>query len=287
LAPWAFQFAHAFTPYLPFRVDRFICLATILPEQYAKLDKERYAMKDSTVIKSILSAAILCSTHLAMAADKTPWKVTGELEEACSCRAACPCWFKSLPSRMTCDGAQVVFITKGQYGKVPLAGLAVGQFVQSPEHQSMFESFGKWNFDYVYIDEKASEEQRQALKELSLHFFPPAAKAREYRFVPITRRKEGNENIVKLGRYGEFSGHLVEGGSGGAPKVVNPPLADPTHKEFLQGETTKLTYNDAGQDWKYENSNYMRNKFEVDNKQYEKHEAEMARKMSQMQKSKK
>jgi hypothetical protein len=51
--------------------------------------------------------------------------------------------------------AEIIFITKGHYWKVPLEGLAVGQFVQSPEHQSMFESFGKWIFDYIYIDEKA------------------------------------------------------------------------------------------------------------------------------------
>src|SRR5579859_664143 len=93
----------------------------------------------------------------ASAAEQPAWKVAGELEEACSCRAACPCWFKSLPSRMTCDGAQIIFITKGHYGKTKLDGLALAQFVQSPEHQSMYESFGKWNFDYVYIDEKASE----------------------------------------------------------------------------------------------------------------------------------
>jgi hypothetical protein len=218
----------------------------------------------------------------AAAAGKTSWKVTGELEEACSCRAACPCWFKSLPTRMTCDGAQIIFITKGRYGKVPLEGLSVGQFVQSPEHQSMFESFGKWNFDYIYIDEKANEQQREALKELSLHFFPPAAKAREYRYVPITRQIQGDEHITTIGKYGICSGHLIEGGDGGPPKVMNPPLADPTHRKYLQGEATKLTFNDAGQDWKYEKSNYMRNTFEVDNKQYEKHEAAMAKKMGKM-----
>jgi len=75
-------------------------------------------------------------------AAKARWKVTGELEEACSCRAACPCWFKSLPSRMTCDGAQIIFITKGHYGKTSLDGLAVGTFRQSPEHGRSFESFG-------------------------------------------------------------------------------------------------------------------------------------------------
>src|ERR1051325_3475787 len=126
------------------------------------------------VMKRIMSGKLVmwmaivwgaCSLGLsgrAATAAKTAWKVTGELEEACSCRPACPCWFKSLPSRMTCDGAQIIFINKGNYGKVPLEGLAVAQFVQSPEHQSMFESFGKWNFDYIYIDEKANEPQREA-----------------------------------------------------------------------------------------------------------------------------
>jgi len=250
-------------------------------------------MKGIMYNKSIISVVIVCGlrafgvpSRAAAAASKTSWTVTGELEEACSCRPGCPCWFKSLPSRMTCDGAQIIFITKGHYGKVPLEGLAVAQFVQSPEHQSMFESFGKWNFDYVYIDEKASEQQRDALKELALHVFPLAAKSREYRYVPITRQIEGDEHITTVGNYAVCSGHLIEGGYEGPPKVVNPPLADPTHKKFLQGQTTKLTYSDAGQDWKYENSNYMRNKFVVDNKQYEKHEAMMARKMGQVKSEK-
>src|SRR6266853_96829 len=108
-------------------------------------------MKPIIFSKFITPVTIVCGmaafglADRAAAASKTSWKITGELEEACSCRPACPCWFKSLPSRMTCDGAQIVFITKGHYGKVSLEGLAIGQFVQSPEHNSMFESFGNWN----------------------------------------------------------------------------------------------------------------------------------------------
>lgn len=248
-------------------------------------------MKTLSPIKSITLLSIACGLTVLANADQaaksepTPsWKVTGELEEACSCRPACPCWFKSLPSRMTCDGAQIIFISKGSYGKTPLNGLAVAQFVQSPEHQSMFESFGNWNFDYIYIDEKATEPQRAALREIAAHFFPPAAKTREFRYVPITRQISGQEHISTVGTYALCSGHLIDGGYGGAPKVTNPPLADPTHREFLQGQTTKLTYKDAGQDWKYENSNYMRNKFTVTSSQYAKHEAEMAKKMEQMKK---
>lgn len=213
---------------------------------------------------------------------KTHWKVTGELEEACSCRAACPCWFKSVPSRMTCDGAQIIFITKGRYGKTALDGLALAQFVQSPERKSMFESFGSWNFDYVYLDERADESQRQALKQLAAHFFPPGGKTREFRTVPITRSIERQEHITKVGDYALCSGHLVEGGYGGAPKVSNTPLADPTHRSFLQGETTKFTYKDAGQDWTYENSNYMWNKFSTNHKEYAQYEADLAKKIEQM-----
>ena len=239
-------------------------------------------MLSKSFIPVVIGIALLGVTPNTEAASKSSWKISGELEEACSCRAACPCWFKSLPSRMTCDGAQIIFISKGHYGKVPLEGLAVAQFVQSPEHQSMFESFGKWNFDYVYIDEKANEQQREALKELAQHLFPPAAKSREFRYVPIIRQIVGKEHISTVGKYSMCSGHLIDGGYDGAPKVQNPPLADPTHKQFLQGETTKLTYTDAGQDWKYEKSNYMWNQFKVDSKQYEQHEAMMAKKMGQM-----
>jgi len=44
-----------------------------------------------------------------------------------------------------------------------------------------------------------------------------------------------------------------------------------------------LTYKDAGQDWKYENSNYMRNKFQTrQQRKYEKYEKDLAKKMAQM-----
>src|SRR6476661_7293232 len=106
---------------------------------------------------------VLCTLTVltASAADqKIKWRVKGDLEEACSCNAPCPCWFQALPSRMNCNGAQIIFIEKGKFGKVSLDGLAVAQYVQSPENKSMFESFGNWNIDYLYIDDKATEPQR-------------------------------------------------------------------------------------------------------------------------------
>jgi len=138
--------------------------------------------------------------------------------------------------------------------------------VPTPEHVRIIREV---EFDYVYMMKRRAR-TAPGIKGNGGHLFPAAAKTREFRYVPISRKIEGDEHTTMIGSYGGFSGHLIEGGYGGAPKVTNPPLADPTHKEFLQGEATKLTYKDAGQDWKYENSNYMRNKFQTSSKEYEK-----------------
>src|SRR5438477_85205 len=125
---------------------------------------------------ALLASAI--AAPLALGAPKeektkaTKWKITGQLEEACSCNAACPCWFDSKPTRTTCGGNQVLFIQKGSYGNVKLDGLAVANYAQSPENQTMMDSFGKWNFSTNYIDEKANPEQRNALEAIADVFLP-------------------------------------------------------------------------------------------------------------------
>ena len=215
--------------------------------------------------------------------DKTPWKIKGQLEEACSCDAACPCWFNSKPTKMTCGGGQVLFIEKGNYGNVKLDGFAVATMGQSPEGQTMMESFGNWNFAYNYIDEKANPDQRKALEAIAGKVLTPgASKKTQTRYAPITRKIEGKEHQITIGQYGTFHGHLVEGGMGGSPKIVNPPGADPLHHQYEQGRTTKMTYNDADQNWSWSNSNYMLGTFSIDNVQYEKFAAGLAQKMTQM-----
>jgi hypothetical protein len=215
-------------------------------------------------------------------ADKTPWKITGQLEEACSCDAACPCWFDSKPTKMACGGAQVLFIEKGTYGNIKLDGLAVANMAQSPEGKTMMESFGKWNFSINYIDEKANPEQRKALEAIALTVLPAknASQNFETKYAPILRKVEGKEHTITIGNVGSFRGHLVEGGLGGASKIANPPGADPLHHEYAQGKTTNMTYADSGQNWRWTGSNYMLGTFTLDNVQYQKYAAGLAQKMA-------
>jgi hypothetical protein len=152
---------------------------------------------------------------------------------------------------------------------------------QSPEGKTMMESYGNWNFAYNYIDEKANPEQRKALEAIAGKVLTPSAsKKTQTRSAPIIRKIEGKEHQITIGQYGTFHGHLVEGGMGGAPKIVNPPGADPLHHQYEQGRTTKMTYNDADQNWSWSNSNYMLGTFSVDNVQYEKFAAGLAQKMA-------
>jgi len=214
-------------------------------------------------------------------AQKSPWKLTGQLEETCTCSSACPCWFGSKPTKMMCGGSQFIFISTGNYGDVKLDGLAVGTMSQSPKGQSMMESYGKWNFNYYYIDEKATPAQREALKAIATTVLAGGASPKtEFRYVPLVRKIDGKEHSISLGKYGTFSGHLVEGGLGGSVKITNPPGADPLHHEYLQGESTKFTYKDAGQDWSFGGTNYMLGTFEIDSEQYEKFAAGLAQKMA-------
>src|SRR5215472_5610770 len=141
------------------------------------------------------------------AGSKAAWRISGQLEEACSCDAACPCWMDSKPTRMNCSGGQVIFINKGSYGNVPLDGLAIGFIGQNPEGTTMMGSMGNWNFVNIYIDEKANPEQRKALEAIAQATSPPAAPPDRTKvsYVPITRTMQGSEHVVKIGSLGVFA----------------------------------------------------------------------------------
>jgi hypothetical protein len=231
---------------------------------------------------------LLLFAGLSWSADqqKVSWRISGELEEACSCDAACPCWWDSKPTKMTCGGGETLFIEKGNYGSTKLDGLAVAFIGQSPAGKSMMESFGNWNFAYLYVDEKANADQRKALEQIAMSIGGPAApkEKMKVRYVPITRKVTGKEHQVTLGPYGEYSGHLIDGGMGSLSKITNPTGADPIRKEYYQGRTTKYSYNDAAQKWSWKDSNYMWNNFDVTSEDYEKFAAGLSQKMQQMHK---
>lgn len=231
---------------------------------------------------TLFACSVAFAAPQADKARPTKWKITGQLEEACSCNAACPCWFDSKPTRPTCGGSQVLFIEKGNYGNVKLDGLAIANYAQSPENQTMMESFGKWTFSTNYIDSRANPEQRKALEAIASAVLPSQNASTNFktRDARITRKIDGKEHLITIEDVATFSGQLVEGGLGGSSKISNPPGADPIHHQYAQGKTSKMVYKDSDQNWDWQNSNYMLGTFTVDSEQYAKFTAGLAQKMA-------
>jgi hypothetical protein len=79
----------------------------------------------------------------------------------CQCTAhACPCQTNGAPTHGTCYAADVAHIESGHYGKVKLDGLSiaiVGNLVDAKPDRL---------FATLYLDQKASREQREALSKM-------------------------------------------------------------------------------------------------------------------------
>ncbi len=91
------------------------------------------------------------------------WHVEGDWFDVCKCSIPCPCTFAQRPSFGDCDGILAYHIRRGSYGGVELDGLnivAVGHFDGNIWAGETKVTLG------MYMDERASEEQRDALRRI-------------------------------------------------------------------------------------------------------------------------
>ena len=100
------------------------------------------------------------------AAVLTPWRIRGSYFESCNCEAICPCRMVSgvMGGRSTygiCFGVLSWLVEEGHAGAVDLSGLAAAFVVRYDDD----EPGSSWSF-VVHVDERGSEEQRQALASI-------------------------------------------------------------------------------------------------------------------------
>lgn len=89
------------------------------------------------------------------------WRIRGDYFESCNCDTACPCVWQSAPTRGYCHSLQAYRVTEGYYGDVDLSGLSAVQVLMIGGH------FWKDRMELIlYIDEKASPAQREALEAI-------------------------------------------------------------------------------------------------------------------------
>ncbi|ASY64948.1 hypothetical protein SJ05684_c35330 [Sinorhizobium sojae CCBAU 05684] len=86
------------------------------------------------------------------------WTIKGREFIHCNCAYGCPCQYNALPTQGNCRAIGVVEIEEGHHGDIRLDGLRCGIIVAWPG--AIHEGGGEV---VPIVDERASEEQREAL----------------------------------------------------------------------------------------------------------------------------
>lgn len=193
-------------------------------------------------------------------ADPT-WSLTARYFEACNCFLNCPCVFRTPLPDGFCKVVVFYQIQEGHYGDTRLDGLRAGLAVHAP-HAVMYE--GDWSLA-VYVDERATEPQRQALGQI----FSGQAGGSLARFRNMTTRFLGVKAVpIHL----EFDGRRRRGRIEGITAIVSEgfPGAREGEDVRLVGDATsavlgsryrivakssEFSYSDHGMGWQFPGRN--------------------------------
>jgi hypothetical protein len=193
-----------------------------------------------------------------MSSTQTRWQIAGDYFENCNCDVVCPCLFSpnapltSVPTAGACEVAFGFHVDRGSYGDIPLDGLNVALAARTPGVMAE----GNWSVA-LYLDERADEQQRQALQAIFTGSVggPVAALAPlistvlGVKTVPITFHKEGQRRSVEIKSVMQLAVHALPS--------MNPdeeiwaktghPFA-PTSLAMAVGDA-KSTWADYGMHW--------------------------------------
>jgi hypothetical protein len=206
----------------------------------------------------------------AAAAADNPWRISGDLTEACTCSVPCTCNFGEAPSPYShCYALWSLDIQKGEHGSVKLDGLhlAAGSGAKGVV----------W-----YIDERAAPEQAAALEAMARAMHrrmldevakvdPKAAEAPQlqllgFRKARITQQVGARGHSLKIGDQGEFESDYILGLDGKAPVVVENNWSW-NIRHGIKAKTRRLLYrDDFGNEIDLKGTNANQGKFDWSDK---------------------
>lgn len=146
------------------------------------------------------------------------WFIKGALTEACTCTVPCTCNFGEAPSPHDyCYSFYSYEIQQGKYGAVPLDGLHFGA-TELKTGRTMF------------IDERANEQQRAALRVIAARVIARlsvdeadrnAKTANPYlRYAAIKQEHDDRHNHLEVAGVGEFAADYILGLDKTTPLIV-------------------------------------------------------------------
>jgi hypothetical protein len=130
------------------------------------------------------------------------YELEGQILEACSCKAPCPCWIGDDPDNGYCDSFVAYHIDRGKIQGVDVSGLTLVKIVYIPGNVLA----GGWKA-VVYIDSNSTEEQQQLLEKVFNGELGGAiadvaslvADVLDVRVAPIEYNIENGRGTIKIG----------------------------------------------------------------------------------------
>jgi hypothetical protein len=197
----------------------------------------------------------------------TTWRLEGDYFEGCNCKSICPCLFKLDPTEGECKVVVAWHIENGYFGgDISLNNLNVVFAIYTPGN--MFTG-PKWKLA-LYVDDKASEQQKDALKKIfsgqAGGFFGAVAnhvgEVMGIKSVPIDFAVDGKRRKLEIPALLEIE---IEGLSGSNANeesvIVNPGFTVAPGYNPIISRSTKHTYNDYGLEWDNSGQNGFYSRF--------------------------
>jgi hypothetical protein len=190
------------------------------------------------------------------------WEVSGEYFENCNCHVVCPCevsplgFMQDQPSQGHCNVYLVFHVRNGRYGGVDLAGLNAVLAVHSPGPMLQ----GAWTVA-AYLDQRASDDQRQALGAIFSGaaggplgaLVPLIGTNLGAKVVPIEYRNEGRRRSARIEGILDA---VVEAVPGANPEEeVVKRNAHALFPELVQASGVVSRYADHGLQWDHSGRN--------------------------------
>jgi hypothetical protein len=195
------------------------------------------------MVKRILFFAFLCLSVIIglgiarKVAAKDEWRIKGTLSEACTCAVPCTCNFGEGPSpHHYCYAVYAYEIKEGNFNGIQLDGLRFGA-IDAEKGNS------------VYLDERATREQRPALEAVARKVLRISGDKMGHstllgiRYVEVKQQYDGKQAMVDLGGYGSFKTHYIMGLDKSQPVVVVNNTTWMIH-EAIKGKTEYLRIED-------------------------------------------
>lgn len=179
------------------------------------------------------------------------WKVAGTYFEACNCEAACPCVFTGPPTEGDCNALIGWHVDQGSFDGTRLDGLNAALFAHTPGH--MLET--KWQVA-LYVDERASEAQRDALTSIFsgaaggplAALAPLIGEVLGVRSAAIDYRSDGRQRALTIAQVADMEVEAIEGQGGAEVTIANMPITPVPGHPAVVCRSKRLNFHDHGFD---------------------------------------